>query len=407
MIDIPTRHLERTPTPRPKPARALHGAGTGYGRRVPIASLGGRRAGRALRQPRHLAAIGVALVALVVAATALASGVHRDGATGATAGSGAHVATTSGSPTKQATSLGLPVLGNSQVVEPDDVGDPFVLTVPAGAAGNQNVRYVLYWTTDWRSNVPTAVSGDLVHWRRVADSLPTLPTWAVPSRTMTWGPTVQHVGRQWVLYYSTQDARSGLECIGRATSPRPTGPFTDRSAAPLVCQTGLGGDIDPSVVTDASGASSLLWKNDGNATGVPVGIWEQSLGPDGLTLTGSPVRILGADQAWEHGIIEGPAMLASTKGGWWLFYSGGTWQSNTYDTGVAWCATVSGPCRATSDVPLLASTPTAVSPGGFDTFVDGTGKLWASYSAFPHQPADARAAMAEDRVLEIAPVLSH
>ncbi len=100
-------------------------------------------------------------------------------------------------------------------------------------------------------------------------------------------------------------------------------------------------------------------------------------------------------------------MLADTKGGWWLFYSGGTWQSNTYDTGVAWCVTVSGPCLEPTQQPLLASTPTAVSPGGLDTFVDSHAKLWASYSAFPSMPADARAALASPRVLEIAPILSH
>jgi hypothetical protein len=224
---------------------------------------------------------------------------------------------------------------------------------------------------------------------------------------MTWGPTVHRVGTEWVLYYSTEVAASRLECIGRAVSTRHTGPFVDGSAAPMVCQSSLGGAIDPSVITDATGGSSLLWKNDGNAVGAPVGIWEQPMAPDGLSVIGAPTRLVTADQAWEHGIVEGPAMLASTKGGWWLFYSGGTWQSNTYDTGIAWCATVSGPCRKAADGPLLASTPTAVSPGGFDTFVDAHGKLWASYSAFPDRPANAEAAMAENRVLEIAPVLSH
>jgi beta-xylosidase len=224
---------------------------------------------------------------------------------------------------------------------------------------------------------------------------------------MTWGPAVHRTGREWVLYYSTQVAASKLECIGRAVSNRPTGPFIDRSPAPMVCPASLGGAIDPSVVTDARGASSLLWKNDGNAVGAPVGIWQQPLAPDGLSVVGSPTRLVTADQAWEHGIVEGPAMLAATKGGWWLFYSGGTWQSNTYDTGVAWCARVSGPCQKPADAPLLASTPTAVSPGGFDTFVDANGKRWASYSAFPDRPANAEAAMAENRVLELAPVLSH
>ena len=344
----------------------------------------------------------VATVVIVVAACLGATGFHHDAAAGSNGGRAG-----SGSPTWQAAGLGLPTLGSSQVVEEDDVGDPFVLTVPAGVGGNPKASYVLYWTTDWQSNVPTAVSSDLLHWRRVADSLPDLPSWALPSRTMTWGPTAHRVGDTWVLYYSTEEASSKLECIGRATSASPTGPFIDRSSAPLVCQSSLGGDIDPSVVTDPSGAAGLLWKNDGNATGAPVSLWQQPLADDGLSLTGAPTRLIGADRPWEYGLVEGPAMLASTKGGWWLFYSGGTWQSDTYDTGVAWCATVAGPCRKASDVPLLSSTPTAVSPGGFETFVDGRGKLWATYSAFPSRPASARAAMAENRVLELSPVLTH
>jgi beta-xylosidase len=297
-------------------------------------------------------------------------------------------------------------LGPSQAVERDDVGDPFVLPVSHVVAGKTATTYVLYWTTDWRSNVPTAVSSDLVHWRRVADALPVLPKWATPSKTLTWAPTVHQVGSRWVLYYSTRDAVTGRECIGRGTSNTPLGPFSDTSTGPLVCQSTLGGDIDPSVVTTRAGVSSLLWKNDGNAIRGPVGIWEQQLAANGLSLTGAPKLLVSADQAWEHGVIEGPAMLADSKGGWWLFFSGGSWQSGDYDTGVAWCAQVSGPCRKVP-TPMLTSTTNAVSPGGFDTFTAADGTLWASYSAFPELPANARAAMAEDRVLMIAPVLSH
>lgn len=365
---------------------------------------GGEPVARDRRRWLLRSGIGVGVIISLVLASIASTRSDREVAAD---GPGGFPAVRSGSPTPQAARLGLPTLGSSQVVETDDVGDPFVLTVPAGVGGNPQTSYVLYWTTDWNSNVPTAVSTDLLHWRRVADSLPVLPRWAVASATMTWGPTVHRVGKSWILYYSTQDATSRLECLGRATSTSPTGPFADISPAPLVCQTALGGDIDPSVVADGSGASGLLWKNDGNATGAPVRIWEQPLAADGLSVTGSPVALIGADQGWEHGIVEGPAMLAAGKGGWWLFYSGGTWQSNTYDTGVAWCATTAGPCRKTSDAPLLASTPTAVSPGGFDTFVDSRGTLWASYSAFPERPASAEAAMAENRVLEISPILSH
>jgi len=328
------------------------------------------------------------------------------------------------SPTAYGRMPGLPRLGDSGAVEAtdpalDDVGDPFILPVPAGVAGSPRPGYVLYWTTDWASNVPTAVSSDLVHWRRVADALPVLPSWAAVVRpprswsapsgvsTMTWGPTAQRVASGWVLFFSTEDAASGVECIGAAFATSPTGSFGDGSTAPLVCQPGLGGDIDPSVVTTATGHHALVWKNDGNAVGAPVSVWEQPLSADERSVTGSPARLIGADQVWEHGITESPAMLVDTRGGWWLFYSGGAWQSDSYDTGVAWCASVSGPCRKPEMRPLLASVPTAVSPGGFDSFVDHSGTLRASYSAFPSRPPNPRAALAAPRVLQIAPILFH
>jgi beta-xylosidase len=342
-------------------------------------------------------------------------------------GSGRHVGTPrvgSVSPTAHPPTAGLPTLGAARAVEVhnralNDVGDPYILPVPAGVDGMTQPGYALYWTTDWTANVPTAVSTDLIHWRRVADSLPRLPSWALLVRpppwwsapsgvsTKTWGPTVHRVADGWVLYYSTEDASTRRQCVGAAFSTSPTGPFKDTSSEPLVCQAALGGDIDPSVVVPARGQLALVWKNDGNSNGSAVSIWEQSLTPDGRSTTGRPVRLIGADQPWEHHIIEGPAMLADTKGGWWLFYSGGSWQSDTYDTGVAWCATVAGPCREPAKTPLLASTPTAVSPGGLDTFVDHQGRLWASYSAFPTRPANARAAVASPRVLELARVRSH
>jgi beta-xylosidase len=346
-------------------------------------------------------------VALVVAASAVGAGRLGWGATKAAAKSTAARSTPGTSGTADgAEPAQLPRLGSPQAVEFDDVGDPFVLPVPGGIPGDPSVRYVLFWTTDWRSNVPTAVSTDAVHWHRIADSLPTLPTWAVPSRTMTWGPSARPVPGGWVLYFSTLDAADDRECIGSAFSTDPVGPYVDTSKTPLICQGALGGSIDPSVVADGHGGSALVWKSDGNAAGRPVSIWEQSLSPSGRALSGPRHRLIGAGEPWEHGNVEGPALLAASHGGWWLFYAGGYWQSNTYDSGVAWCATLAGPCRV-SPHPWLVGTASAVSPGGLDTFAGPGGRLWASYSVFPGRPANTRAAMAEDRVLEIAPVLSH
>src|SRR5438270_1069842 len=327
-------------------------------------------------------------------------------AVGLTLAAGSTVAAGGGRAPATASAGALPRLGPPDGVEYDDVGDPFVMTVPPGSG--RPGRYMLFWTTDWQSNVPTAVSADLRHWTRVADALPVLPSWAEPSFSLTWAPAAQAVPGGWVLYYSTEDAALQVECIGAAFSIEPTGPYTDSSPRPLVCQPDVGGSIDPSVVRAASGpVRYLVWKNDGNAAGRPSAIWEQQLTGDGLGLTGPVHRLLGATQSWEDGIVEGPAMLAAGHGGYWLFFSGGRWQSTTYGTGVWWCQTVSGPCRATRPGPFLASSRGVVSPGGFDTFTDLSGRLWASWSAFPSAPPAARAAMAENRVLEIAPVLSH
>jgi hypothetical protein len=297
----------------------------------------------------------------------------------------------------------LPRLGPATAVEYDDVGDPYVLTVPP--SGGRKGEYVLFWTTDWQSNVPTAVSPDLRHWTRVADGLPTLPVWALPSITLTWAPAAQAVPGGWVLYYSTEDQSLGVECIGAAFSTRPAGPYSDSSSQPLVCQPAVGGSIDPSVVQAAPGRPRyLVWKNDGNSARAPVAIWEQQLSPDGQHLVGPRHRLMGATQAWEDGIVENPSMLADAHGGYWLFFSGGRWQSTTYDTGLWWCATVSGPCSPTSDGPFLGRRAGAVSPGGLDTFYDLQGRLFASWSVFPSAPSNPERALAENRVLEIAPI---
>ena len=58
--------------------------------------------------------------------------------------------------------------------------------------------YVLFGTTDWQANVPTAISTDGIHWTQAPDSLPALPQWAAPSISMTWAPAAQRTSAGWV-----------------------------------------------------------------------------------------------------------------------------------------------------------------------------------------------------------------
>jgi beta-xylosidase len=186
-----------------------------------------------------------------------------------------------------------------------------------------------------------------------------------------------------------------------------TGPYVDASPAPMLCQRSIGGSIDPTIVRGSGGAEFLLWKNDGNATHVPDGIWAQQLTPDGLGVVGAAHRLLGPDQPWELGIVEAPAMTPASTGGYWLFYSGGAWDSGQYGTGLAYCAAITGPCRETSPRPFLASSATLTSPGGLDTFTDTHGRLWVAFTSLVRVPSDRHPGRYYyNRVLDIAAFVS-
>jgi hypothetical protein len=298
----------------------------------------------------------------------------------------------------------LPRIDAPRVVDTSDVGDPFVLTVrDAPGAPKGTTTYLRFGTTDWRSNVPEATSSDLVHWQQVPDAFPVLPGWAAPSVSMTWAPAVIGAGGRYVLYVATKEEASGHQCIAVATSPRPEGPFAAQTAGPFLCQRDLGGSIDPSVVRDGSGALHLLWKNDGNCCGLPTSLWEQAMSPDGMHLLGTPHRLLSADQAWQQGNIEAPAMTRAAGHGWWLFYSGGSWRTADYATGVAYCAKVEGPCREVMAGPFLASTTNLRTPGGLDFFHDGQGRVWVAFTstvAMPSRRNPRRVYM--NRVMDVA-----
>jgi hypothetical protein len=162
----------------------------------------------------------------------------------------------------------------------------------------------------------------------LGDALPTLPTWTVSG--YQWAPSVwARPDGTYVMYYSTP-ATVPLDCLGnppaadcvhtpagprtafcisRATSSNPAGPFVDDSSSAFVCPVSSGGAIDPSVFVDAQGTPWLLWKSDGDCCGLPTTIYSQQLSPDGLSVVGPAHRLIGASQAWEGGLVEGPSMI--------------------------------------------------------------------------------------------------
>ena len=247
-----------------------------------------------------------------------------------------------------------------------DAPDPFILR-----DGN---RWVLYSTQVGFLNIPVATADDLATWSAPVDALPVLPEWAEWGRT--WAPGAVARPGGFVLYFAALSRATGRQCIGAATAADAAGPFVPASPEPLVCQSDLGGSIDPHPFVDDDGTPYLLWKADGNAVGRASVLFSQRLRPDGLGLEGEPAPLLHVDAAWEDPLIENPA-LVHVAGQYLLLYSGGWWESDGYATGYATCESPLGPCaKVTNDAPLHATGADVAGPGGATVIVGPADDMW-------------------------------
>jgi beta-xylosidase len=254
----------------------------------------------------------------------------------------------------------------------EDFPDPALIRV--------GTTYHAYATQGDGKNIQTLTSPDLVHWRPGDDALPELGSWADTGNT--WAPEVIAVGRTYVMFYVARASEQGVQCIGRATSPDPAGPFVDRSTKPLVCQAALGGSIDANPIRAKDGALYLYWKNDGNCCGKPVHLWGQRLTADGSALTGKPVALLTNAKAWQGNLVEAPEMVAHGRA-YVLFYSANNYASADYGLGYAGCRTPLGPCVDRSDASIIPSNDAAAGPGHCYVLSLPDGTTWMLYHAWP------------------------
>jgi len=257
-------------------------------------------------------------------------------------------------------------IGGAGPVYALDFADPFILSTSAGYYG--------YATNSGGGDVQVIRSPDLRNWEVVGNGLPALPSWA--EGNVTWAPSVLPRGNRYVMYYTVREASSGRQCISRAVANDAGGPFVDDSAVPLRCAGD--GDIDPSPFLDPdSGRAYLLWRSSGS----PLRITAQELSSDRLGLVGEPRDLIVADQSWENGTVEGPAM-GKIGNRYHLFYSANEWNGRHYAVGQAVCDGPLGPCRKTADGPIFASSGSIVGPGGQELFLDGFGGVHFAYHAF-------------------------
>ena len=206
------------------------------------------------------------------------------------------------------------------------------------------------------------------------------PTW---THGGLWAPDLEHVGDQYLLYYSARLRSSRRHCLGLAVSDQPDGGFRDLGA-PLV-DDGPDAAIDPALLS-VDGQLILFYKLSG-AVGAPSFIVGRLLSADGLTVVGPEVALLQSrPRGWEHRVVEGPApiQVGDTT---YLLYSEGRYYLSGYAEGEAErTGDPLGPFSRMSTAPVLRGGGRWVGTGGGSIVLDGSRMLLA-YAAFrPGEP---------------------
>jgi beta-xylosidase len=240
--------------------------------------------------------------------------------------------------------------------------------------------YYAFATQGNGAAVQRLTSPDRLHWNRTAqpDALLAVPAWA--DTLGTWAPEVQHVGAQYVMYY-TVHMRNSVECVSIAMSVSPALQFVDHSSAPLICRVPGGGSIDPSPFLSPTGERFLTWKSNLNGAST---LFARKMTADGTSFApGNQAKLLQSTAvAWAPSNIEGPSMVFH-DGKYLLFYSGNVYTSPAYGIGYAVCATPLGPCtNSSTTAPWVGTHGDARGPGGQSFFTDTTGTLVMAYHAW-------------------------
>jgi hypothetical protein len=261
-------------------------------------------------------------------------------------------------------------------------------------------------------NLQVSTSTDLHTWTAVREAMPETPPWAwsMAEGGEFWAPTILRLGDRYLLYYAAHHrlapAREPGWCIGYAEGTSPAGPFTPGSV-PLICGVAAelpisplaplvpirgAGVIDPQVFEAPDGRRFLYFKADDNR----YQLWGIALGGNGISVSGPAFGLIDLPptaSTWERTaesrpvtVLENPAMVHDPGGGarpYTLLYSGDSWRTSDYSTGMARCEGPLGPCtRVTTDAGWMVSQGGVGGPGGASTFVGFDGTPWLAYHAW-------------------------
>ena len=205
--------------------------------------------------------------------------------------------------------------------------------------------------------MPVVSSTDRVNWTRIGHVIRRgkIPK-AMSLKRAVWAPEyawLPAIERYAVFFSARHKSAAKGRCIWRGIS-RTLVNFTQ--IKPILCGSAKPGRlIDPTTYAEGS-QLHLLLKNDYRNH-----IVLRTLRPDG-THPGRPRTILkpgttgplGGAQAWEHGNVEAPTLFKNGSR-YYLFYSGGSFKSDTYGVGVARTDSLDKPFRKFPGNPILSS----------------------------------------------------
>ncbi len=276
------------------------------------------------------------------------------------------------------------------------------------------VPYIWIFSPDELPNFTGSCAG--------GDAMPGGPGgWAEPGSDV-WAPSVVHWGGVFIMYYTATKAGTGQKCIGRATSTTVTGPFTGHIE--VACPGGGRWAIDPDVFVH-DGQLYMTYRDDAIVEWPETGLSVVQMNADGSANWSTRRDLLYSIDVWNWdyapstgvNVIENPSMMRFGDGHFYLFFSGGQWNSRGYATGVADCGTSPLPASRCNiqqgqDRPYFGyqgpgATPpyrglpqNQFGPGGMSVFRTHAGNpavvwhYWMEQPPYPGWPADQREILA-------------
>ena len=201
------------------------------------------------------------------------------------------------------------------------------------------------------------------------------------------GAEIIRAGDYYVMYFVAKHRVRNVNCLAVASSKYIVGPYRIISEKePLFCPAGIIGVIAPNPYQDGETGLHLLFSMFSGERGhANKGVYITKMSDDGFTVKGEPIKLIGVDQEWEHGHVEGSTLIRNEKR-YYLFYTGSTYKAkrNSYAIGYASSEKITGPYTKASDNPLLQSAEGYFNPGSQAVIQDKCGNILLFFHAYPN-----------------------